>query len=118
MRWSEELRDAEYCQDALCPMGSPYRRHPIFFFVPSSSPAIEISIANHPPSNNMASAYKSAMRSADPDDSDDSSTTVRANSSDLSDEEQKAKPTGALSDLPLELRNRVLMLTSRGVSYR
>jgi len=66
----------------------------------------------------MASAYKSAMRAADPNDSDDSSTTVRADSSDLSDGEQKPTQKGPLADLPLELRNRVLMLTSRGVSYR
>lgn len=99
-------------------MRSSYRRSTIIFFVPSSSPAIEISTTSRPPANKMASAYKSAMRSTDPDDSDDSSTTVRANSSDLSDDEQQAKHSGALSDLPLELRNRVLMLTSRGVSYR
>lgn len=58
------------------------------------------------------------MRSADPEDSDDSSTTLRADTSDSSDEGENGAKAGTLSDLPLELRNRVLMLTSRGVSYR
>jgi nucleosome binding factor SPN SPT16 subunit len=78
----------------------------------------------------MASAYKSAMRAGDSDESDsasesvsshESSDTMRADSSD----EKKDAPAGAKTktktDTPqinTDLRNRVLMLTSRGVSYR
>lgn len=77
----------------------------------------------------MASAYKSANRMSDDSDSEfggidseeESSHTVEADSSssDTSDDEVPATKTGAkLSQLPVELRNRILMLTSRGVSYR
>lgn len=78
----------------------------------------------------MASIYKRAARvAADEDMSDDSmtdvsSSTVRAESdesddtSDDDNENQARKPSSKLSDVPTELRNRVLMLTSRGVSYR
>ncbi|EXJ61067.1 hypothetical protein A1O7_05220 [Cladophialophora yegresii CBS 114405] len=74
----------------------------------------------------MASAYRSAMRSGSDSDSDEpgsetsatSSNTVRADSP--SGEENAAKQTksNGLSQLPSEIRNRILMLTSRGVSYR
>ncbi|KAJ9604515.1 Ribosome biogenesis protein brx1 [Cladophialophora chaetospira] len=73
----------------------------------------------------MASAYRSAMRSGNDSESDDtgsdssaaSSNTIRAETS--SEEENAAKQEKAhdLSQLPAEIRNRVLMLTSRGVSY-
>lgn len=77
----------------------------------------------------MASAYKSAKRSGKFDESDlsdgsdsvsssESSATLRAGSSDGEEETTNApRPTKA-STLSGELRNRVLMLTSRGVSYR
>ncbi|EXJ93336.1 hypothetical protein A1O1_01728 [Capronia coronata CBS 617.96] len=73
----------------------------------------------------MASAYKSAMRSGDSPDTDDtgsvssdpSSNTVRAESP--NDREQSGtKQKNNISQLPPEMRNRILMLTSRGVSYR
>jgi hypothetical protein len=83
---------------------------------------------NHPNSN-MASAYKNATRDSDDSDSgegaifsdEDSSHTLEADSisSDTSEQEDVApRPKSKLEDLPVELRNRVLMLTSRGVSYR
>lgn len=72
----------------------------------------------------MASAYKSAMRSGDSSDSDEtrsvsseqSSNTVQADSPGAAERTEAGKKN--LSQLPLEIRNRVLMLTSRGVSYR
>ncbi|OQV08788.1 Brix domain-containing protein [Cladophialophora immunda] len=74
----------------------------------------------------MASAYKSAMRSGDASDSDESgsvvsaesSSTLRAESSSGEERAQSQKKMNDLSQLPPEIRNRVLMLTSRGVSYR
>lgn len=78
----------------------------------------------------MASIYKRAARvAADEDMSDDSmtdasSSTVRAESDESEDssnsdnENEEKKTSTRLSDVPTELRNRILMLTSRGVSYR
>lgn len=76
----------------------------------------------------MASIYKRAARvAADEDMSDDSmtdasSSTIRADSEEdddpASDSEEPKKPSSKLTDVPTELRNRILMLTSRGVSYR
>lgn len=74
----------------------------------------------------MASAYKSTISSedsSDPEDtdvslSDASSSTIRA---ELSNEEEHPESKKKRNDglqLPIEIRNRVLMLTSRGVSYR
>lgn len=74
----------------------------------------------------MASIYKNASRAAEDSDlsdsemSDTSSGTLRGDSSSASDDENEAqvpKPT-KLQQLPAELRNRILMLTSRGVSFR
>ncbi|EXJ91454.1 hypothetical protein A1O3_00002 [Capronia epimyces CBS 606.96] len=73
----------------------------------------------------MASAYKSAMRSGDSSDSDEmssvssdhSSNTVRADSPSRGAHSETRKNNN-MSQLPLEMRNRILMLTSRGVSYR
>ncbi|KAL2423673.1 Ribosome biogenesis protein BRX1 [Exophiala dermatitidis] len=73
----------------------------------------------------MASAYKSAMRSGDSSDSDEtgsissdhSSNTVRADSP-SGERSSESKRQNSLAQLPSEVRNRVLMLTSRGVSYR
>ena len=77
----------------------------------------------------MASAYKSAIRSSDDSDSDinvamaspDSSHTLEGDSSASHDSEDDAptiQTSAKLSQLPVELRNRILMLTSRGVSHR
>ncbi len=79
----------------------------------------------------MASAYKSAMRAADDSDSgseldDFSSNTLSVqedsgdyNSSSDDQDESSPQPTPAkLAQLPVELRNRILMLTTRGVSHR
>lgn len=74
----------------------------------------------------MASAYRSAVRSKKNYDSDDSESDSSGTSShtvdeELADENEKpAKPdkNNDLSQLPSEIRNRILMLTSRGVSYR
>ena len=74
----------------------------------------------------MASAYKSAMRSADSSDSeasdaassDQSSDTVCAESPQDAEPLQRSKKQNDFSQIPLEIRNRTLMLTSRGVSYR
>ena len=77
----------------------------------------------------MASAYKSATRTSDDSDSEldvnmsseESSHTLEGESS-ASDTSEDDHPTlqaaGKLSNLPVELRNRILMLTSRGVSHR
>ncbi|KIW12068.1 hypothetical protein PV08_09342 [Exophiala spinifera] len=76
----------------------------------------------------MASAYKSAMRSGHLSESDSdsesvsseqSSNTVEAESdgNEQASSKQKEKRNG-LSSVPAEVRNRILMLTSRGVSYR
>lgn len=74
----------------------------------------------------MASAYKSAMRSGDPSDSDDSSSVSSEESSNslLGEASEEVGKTAAqkkqhdVTQIPVEIRNRVLMLTSRGVSYR
>ena len=77
----------------------------------------------------MASAYKTATRTVDDTDSEpdvalptlDSDETVEADTSasDTSDDEiPQANSNSKLSELPVELRNRILMLTSRGVSHR
>ncbi|KIW54333.1 hypothetical protein PV05_06697 [Exophiala xenobiotica] len=77
----------------------------------------------------MASAYKSAMRSGDPSDSDSdsdtdsissaqSSNTVQAESSDENELPSQKEKRSDASQIPAEIRNRILMLTSRGVSYR
>lgn len=76
----------------------------------------------------MASIYKNASRAAEDSDLSDSSVsdeeqssgTVRADtSSDASADEGAQVPTTTrLQQLPTELRNRILMLTSRGVSFR
>jgi hypothetical protein len=75
----------------------------------------------------MASAYKSAMRSGDPSDSDSdtdsvssaqSSNTVQAESSDENEGPLQKEKHNDASQVPAEIRNRILMLTSRGVSYR
>lgn len=71
----------------------------------------------------MASAYRNANRGSDESDSDISdaefsdriSSEGSESSDDVSDDETTA-PT--LAQLPVELRNRILMLTSRGVSHR
>ncbi|KIW99426.1 uncharacterized protein Z518_11414 [Rhinocladiella mackenziei CBS 650.93] len=75
----------------------------------------------------MASAYKSAMRSGDSSESDDSksissdqsSNTVRANSPSEEDHsDHQKKQIDASQSITSGIRNRILMLTSRGVSYR
>lgn len=75
----------------------------------------------------MASIYKRASKAAADEDmsddsmSDGSSSTVRADtdeSEDSSDSEEQEKTTSKLAQMPTELRNRILMLTSRGVSFR
>ena len=78
----------------------------------------------------MASAYKSATRMDDESDMDsedeimsnESSVTVEdeTSESDMSgtDDEEPAPKSSTLDQLPVELRNRILMLTSRGVSHR
>lgn len=81
----------------------------------------------------MASIYKRASRAeTDPDLSDESmsddeqsSGTIRADSdeeassSDTSSAEDEATTAASkLTRVPTELRNRILMLTSRGVSFR
>jgi hypothetical protein len=81
----------------------------------------------------MASAYRSATRATDQSEFDDeesvisspeSSQTLGADSFDdsLNDYNQgipaPARQTSTLDQLPVELRNKILMLTSRGVSHR
>ena len=73
----------------------------------------------------MATVYKSLKKSANASDSDSDmnddiisegrSSTLRADSPSPSDIEGD---TTRLSQLPLELKSRILMLTSRGVSFR
>lgn len=95
----------------------------IFLFY---SPLDIVNFANLYTLYTMASAYRSAVRSKKNYDSDDSDSDSSAASShtvdtDLPDENEKTvKPekNNDLSQLPAEIRNRVLMLTSRGVSYR
>lgn len=75
----------------------------------------------------MASAYKRAARVAADEDMSDgsltdvSSSTVRAETDEseesLSNGEEE-ETSSKVTELPTELRNRVLMLTSRGVSFR
>lgn len=69
----------------------------------------------------MASVYKSVgknhmedasdIEDTDPSETDESSTTLQAEPSSSSSHQAK-------SSLPLEIKNRVLMLTTRGVSHR
>jgi hypothetical protein len=73
----------------------------------------------------MSAAYKSAMRSGGDFDGDDASSDAsdaEGNSAqgESSDEETTSAPAKRkdISQLPVEIRNRILMLTSRGVSYR
>lgn len=78
----------------------------------------------------MASIYKQANRAAlGSEDSDDSvsdasshtTTEDMEGSSDEADERVKSTSktqSNGLAKLPVELRNRILMLTSRGVSFR
>jgi hypothetical protein len=67
------------------------------------------------------------MRSGDPSDSDSdtdsvssaqSSNTVQAESSDENEGPLQKEKRNDASQVPAEIRNRILMLTSRGVSYR
>lgn len=70
----------------------------------------------------MASAYRNANRGSDESDSDMSEVEINGHAgsdtdaSDASDASEEQTP--ALAQLPVELRNRILMLTSRGVSHR
>ena len=74
----------------------------------------------------MASAYKSAMRLGDSSDSEasnaasseQSSNTIRAESPEDAKPFRRSKEEDGLSQASLEIRNRILMLTTRGVSYR
>lgn len=70
----------------------------------------------------MASAYRNANRGSDGSDSDVSDISdVEINGhgdSDTAASESSDEETPALAQLPVELRNRILMLTSRGVSHR
>lgn len=80
----------------------------------------------------MASIYKRASKAEiDPDLSDESMTdeeessgTIRADSdeedssSDTSSGDDEHATAKKLTQVPTELRNRILMLTSRGVSFR
>lgn len=75
----------------------------------------------------MASAYRNAGRMSDESESDEVMSDIEA--SDASDassaadsatdsEEEPSNPIAKIAQLPTELRNRILMLTSRGVSHR
>ena len=81
----------------------------------------------------MPSAYKSVVNqqdSSDDDMSDDgvfldteesgaeSSSTVQAESTSESGSDEEPTPKKSSTQLPLELKNRILLLTSRGVSSR
>lgn len=80
----------------------------------------------------MASIYKRASKAqANQDDSDismsdsESSGTVQGDSEDAgtdenssTDDEESQAVENKLKQVPTELRNRILMLTSRGVSFR
>jgi ribosome biogenesis protein BRX1 len=73
----------------------------------------------------MASAYKSALRSGDSDSDDSLSVTSEQSSNTIVPESAEEETPSAksqnrkdASETPVALRNRVLMLTSRGVSYR
>lgn len=81
----------------------------------------------------MASIYKRASRAeANPDlsdesmsDSEESSGTIQADSNEgdsssdtSSGEEEPNVAASKFKQVPTELRNRILMLTSRGVSFR
>lgn len=78
----------------------------------------------------MASAYKSALKSGTTSDSDESmsdfsdqlSNSEQDDSAESDTDEQPTAPAkknkATIADLPVELRNRILMLTSRGVSFR
>lgn len=80
----------------------------------------------------MASIYKRASKAqAEQDDSDlsmsdaESSGTIEGDSEDAdsdktsaSDNDEPQTVDNTLKQVPTELRNRILMLTSRGVSFR
>jgi hypothetical protein len=74
----------------------------------------------------MASAYRNANRGSDESESDMSDMEIEnGTGSDVSDASDKSEEDSdeetaapALAQLPVELRNRILMLTSRGVSHR
>lgn len=61
----------------------------------------------------MAHAYKTLTKRPDDDISDEDDSSITSESS--ASLEQEDSP---ILDLPLDLRTRVLMLTSRGVSHR
>ena len=75
----------------------------------------------------MSAAYKSVLHNGDDSDiemtssGNDSSRTLEkgTSSDDLDDSsDTPSPPKSDLNSLPVELRNRVLLLTSRGVSHR
>lgn len=75
----------------------------------------------------MASAYRNAGRMSDESESDEAmsdfdeneaSSASEADSATDSEEDASSSPVAKLVQLPTELRNRILMLTSRGVSHR
>jgi hypothetical protein len=75
----------------------------------------------------MASAYRNAGRVSDESESDelmsdveqsDASSVSGASEPTSDSEDETTTPVAKLVQLPAELRNRILMLTSRGVSHR
>ena len=69
----------------------------------------------------MASVYKSVGKSDLTDASDFDESDLSGTDQSSSTLQAEPSPTGARltkSSLPLELKNRVLMLTTRGVSHR
>ena len=71
----------------------------------------------------MASAYKSAMRGGDLSESDSDASEQSSNTIPNESADEKENPVAKTkrddaSQIPVEIRNRILMLTSRGVSYR
>ncbi|KAI1614817.1 Brix domain-containing protein [Exophiala viscosa] len=71
----------------------------------------------------MASAYKSAMRGGDLSESDSDASEQSSNTLPNESADEKENPVvktkrDDASQIPVEIRNRILMLTSRGVSYR
>lgn len=77
----------------------------------------------------MASIYKRASKAEAAELSDESTSSVgdetsntvqddNDEDSDVSSVDEDAATASKLSQMPTELRNRILMLTSRGVSFR
>lgn len=126
----EELRDKSYRDKSGSKKTAElklFRHLERFTKVQSDSRSFRKDIRAPLTLRSMASIYKRASKAQADEDSDESmsdvsSSTVRADSDDedssSSEDDEQITTNNKFSQVPIELRNRILMLTSRGVSFR